>query len=325
MKFLVTGGCGFIGSSLVRNLVDKFPESEIHNIDKLTYAANNSLNSMGSQSNYFFYKEDICNYSVLCSLIDSIQPNVIFHLAAESHVDNSIRSPYAFINTNIIGTFNLLEASKKFCSEHESKSFKFIHVSTDEVFGDLPLDEAPFTEISRYQPSSPYSASKAGSDLLVKAWNRTYDLPAIVTNCSNNYGPFQDSEKFIPTIIGALNSQKKIPIYGNGMQVRDWLYVGDHADALIQIAIKGIAGESYNIGGDNEISNLDLVSKIIQIYFNGELDRDELMKHINFIEDRPGHDKRYAINSSKILDDLNWKPSTNADENFKKTIEWFKK
>lgn len=325
MNFLVTGGCGFIGSTLVRRLIEQFPDSEVHNIDKLTYAANNSLDQLAGYKNYFFYNEDICDLVTLSELVLTIKPSIIFHLAAESHVDNSISSPYEFIQTNIVGTYNLLEAAYKLHQLTNPENFKFIHISTDEVFGDLPMHEKPFTELSRYQPSSPYSSSKAASDHLVKAWNRTYDLPTIVTNCSNNYGPFQDTEKFIPTIINSLNSKLKIPIYGDGQQIRDWLYVDDHADALIEVAKNGIVGSSYVIGGENELSNIELVTKIINIFHNITVDKSSILHYVDFVSDRPGHDKRYAIDSSKIIEELNWRPQVNADEGLISTIDWYKK
>jgi len=324
MNFLVTGGCGFIGSNLVRRLIEIFPDSEVHNIDKLTYAANNSLDQLADNKNYFFYHEDICNIDLLSDLVLTIKPSIIFHLAAESHVDNSISSPYDFIQTNIIGTFNLLEAAYKLYKQTNPINFKLIHISTDEVFGDLSMDDKPFTEFSRYQPSSPYSSSKASSDHLVKAWNRTYNLPTIVTNCSNNYGPFQDNEKFIPTIINSLKSNLKIPVYGDGLQIRDWLYVDDHADALIEVAKNGIVGSSYVIGGENELSNIELVSKIINIFHNIKVDKRSILDFVDFVSDRPGHDKRYAIDSSKIIEELNWMPKVNVDEGLISTIDWYK-
>jgi len=328
-RILVTGGYGFIGSSLIRNLL-KQDSYEILNIDKLSYSSN-LLNIPDSSENinYSFLQMDICNKQKLIHIVKEFAPHQIFHLAAESHVDNSIESPDEFIQSNIIGTFNILEASRLFFQELEKQhkeNFKFIHISTDEVYGDLAEDSKElFHEKFPYNPNSPYSASKASSDHLVRAWCRTFSIPTIITNCSNNYGPYQHAEKLIPkTITNALQA-KKIPIYGSGLQVRDWLYVDDHTHCLIKIAGSANSGENFCIGGNNEIHNLEVVRKICKI-----LDKlapssslDTYASLISFVDDRPGHDLRYAIDTSKISSVIGWKPEINFHEGLEKTVLWY--
>ncbi len=330
MKVIVTGGAGFIGSALVRKLVTN-SDYEILVIDSLTYASQLlSLEHALEETNLTFSKVDITNFDQVNEEISNFSPDFIFNLAAETHVDRSIDFPEPFIKTNIIGTFNLLQASLIYwsgISEEKKKDFRFLHVSTDEVFGDLDLESTPFTEESKYEPSSPYSASKASSDHLVRAWHRTYNLPVLLTNCSNNYGPFQLYEKLIPLIILKCLRGEKLPIYGSGSQIRDWLYVEDHAEALIRVITKGKIGESYNIGANCEKTNLDLVKEICKIMDEVILEKPKNIKSflelIIHVDDRPGHDKRYAIDSSKIQDELGWYPSETFDSGLRKTISWF--
>lgn len=327
-KILVTGGAGFIGSALIRHLI-KDTNYKICNIDKLTYASDQrSLLEITKSDRYEFNKVDICIKADLQKIFNAYKPNIVMHLAAESHVDNSISSPSEFINSNIFGTYNLLEVSKDYFNNLDidsQKNFIFHHISTDEVYGDLDNDDPLFNEETRYAPSSPYSASKAASDHLVRAWHRTYNLPTIVTNCSNNYGPYQFPEKLIPkTIINALQN-KKIPIYGNGNQIRDWLFVNDHVEALLLTAENAKIGETYNIGGFNEIKNIEVVETICKIL--DELSPSDSLESykqlITFVDDRPGHDNRYAIDSNKILNDLGWNPSETFNSGIKKTVEWY--
>ncbi len=329
-KFLVTGGAGFIGSAVVRNILNKTNHMVI-NIDKLTYAGNlESLKSVENLANYSFHEIDICNKNQIYDLINHFKPTHIMHLAAESHVDRSIDGPEDFIKTNIYGTYSLLEATRKYLKtapELVNESFRFHHISTDEVFGDLDESDQLFNEFTPYDPSSPYSASKAASDHLVRAWNKTYNIPTLITNCSNNYGPYHFPEKLIPhVILNALNG-KKLPIYGNGQQIRDWLYVDDHADALYHVITRGRVGETYNIGGNNEKTNLEVVHSICEILDelvpNKSNDSNHFKDLITFVPDRPGHDKRYAIDSTKIQKELNWKPSESFDSGLRKTIKWF--
>ena len=334
MKILVTGGAGFIGSAVIRYIIKNTSNSVI-NIDKLTYAGNlESLASISNSESYFFEKIDICNRVELDRVFKKYKPNVVMHLAAESHVDRSISGPAEFIQTNIVGTYTLLEASKEYwnkLSAENKDSFRFHHISTDEVYGDLPHpDESNgvlplFTEETPYSPSSPYSASKASSDHLVRAWHRTYGLPVLITNCSNNYGPYHFPEKLIPLVILNAIEGKKIPIYGKGDQIRDWLYVDDHAEALYQVVTKGIVGQTYNIGGHNEKKNLDVVKSICKIL-------DELIPkgsmysdQIKFVHDRPGHDRRYAIDATKIEIELGWAPKETFESGLKKTVQWYLK
>lgn len=323
MKIIVTGGAGFIGSALIKNLINQ-KDCDILNIDKLTYASNLHSLERISSNNYALLEADICDEYVIPDAINNFRPDAIFHLAAESHVDRSIESPGEFIKTNINGTYNLLNASLNYWEKLDSlrkENFRFIHVSTDEVYGSLDLNQKPFNETSRYKPNSPYSASKASSDHLARAWHKTFKFPSIITNCSNNYGPFQSVDKLIPlTIKNALNGFD-IPVYGDGKQIRDWLYVDDHANALISIADKGKIGETYCIGGNSEIPNIEVVNMICDII--GNLKNKDIKGHIKYISDRPGHDFRYAIDSSKLLKATGWQPQYNFDEGINKTIEWY--
>lgn len=330
MKVLVTGGAGFIGSSLIRHLVlrEKF---SVVNVDKLTYAGNSeSLVDVEGSSLYCFEKVDICDEELIARIILKHRPNFIMHLAAESHVDRSINSPADFISTNIIGTFNLLQSARRYFDSLdlvEKKKFRFHHISTDEVYGDLAITDDLFTEQTPYSPSSPYSASKAASDHLVRAWGRTYGLPVIITNCSNNYGPYHFPEKLIPhTILNALHG-KPLPVYGNGMQIRDWLYVDDHAKALIKVVTEGKIGETYNIGGQNEKTNLEVVKSICELLEelapNKPVGVNTYQDLITFVNDRPGHDSRYAIDASKIDRELNWVPQETFDTGLRKTVKWY--
>jgi dTDP-glucose 4,6-dehydratase len=329
-KILVTGGAGFIGSAMVRHLIDR-TNSTVINVDKLTYSGNlQSLESVKNNKNYFFENVDICNINDLDRVFNEYQPDVIVHLAAESHVDRSIDSPAEFIQTNVIGTFNLLESAKGYWKElkgHKKENFRFLHVSTDEVYGDLEGTSNFFTENTPYNPSSPYSASKASSDHLVRAWFRTFKIPVLITNCSNNYGPCQFPEKLIPHIILSAQKGEKLPVYGDGKQIRDWLYVEDHVRALLAVLMKGEPGHTYNIGGNNEIQNIDVVKRICTILdskipsqLNGLKSFSEL---ISFVKDRPGHDQRYAIDASKIQTEIKWNPKENFDSGLEKTISWY--
>jgi len=330
MKILVTGGAGFIGSALIRYILSN-TEDSIVNLDKLTYAGNlESLAVVESNPRYQFEKVDICDKAELDRVFSAHQPDVVMHLAAESHVDRSIDGPAAFIETNIIGTYQLLEAARHYWRELDAKRqsrFKFHHISTDEVYGDLPNMTDLFTETTPYAPSSPYSASKASSDHLVRAWQRTYGLPVIVTNCSNNYGPFHFPEKLIPLMILNALEGKALPIYGNGQQIRDWLYVEDHARALYRVVTQGVIGETYNIGGHNEQKNIDVVMTICELLEelaptkpNGVTRYSDL---ITYVDDRPGHDLRYAIDASKIAAELGWHPEETFHSGIRKTVEWY--
>ncbi|MGS0692270.1 dTDP-glucose 4,6-dehydratase [Shewanella sp. 30m-9] len=334
---LITGGAGFIGSALVRFLI-KYTNSVVVNLDKLTYASNSeSLADVELSNRYALVQGDICDRALIDKLLIQYQPDAIIHLAAESHVDRSIDGPAEFMQTNIIGTYTLLEASRAYYAslkEDKKCAFRFHHVSTDEVFGDL-ADGELFTEQTRYDPSSPYSASKAASDHLVRAWHRTYGLPVVVTNCSNNYGPFQHHEKLIPQTICNALAGKTIPIYGNGQQVRDWLYVEDHVSALYTVLTEGEMGETYNIGGSCEKRNIDVVNLICELLEELASDNPNSLKCsqnkigfkslISYIQDRPGHDVRYAIDSSKIQSELGWKPLESFESGLRKTVEWYVK
>lgn len=328
MKLVVTGGAGFIGSAVIRHIIEKTPH-QVLNIDKLTYAGNlESLNSISKNSRYQFSQTDICDREALDQLFLAFQPDLVMHLAAESHVDRSITGSAAFVETNIIGTYQLLEAARNYWNnleEHKKIAFRFHHISTDEVYGDLEGTDALFLETTSYAPSSPYSASKASSDHLVRAWHRTYGLPTIVTNCSNNYGPYHFPEKLIPLVILNALESKPLPIYGKGDQVRDWLYVEDHARALYKVVTEGIVGETYNIGGHNEKQNIDVVKTICSILdeLRPQANNTPYASLITFVKDRPGHDLRYAIDASKIKNDLGWTPQETFETGIRKTVEWY--
>jgi dTDP-glucose 4,6-dehydratase len=320
---IVTGGAGFIGSAVVRLLIEE-TDYRVINIDKLTYAGNlKNLASVKNNSRYVFKKLDICNKQVMKEIFTKYKPDILMHLAAESHVDRSISSSGDFIATNIIGTYNLLEAAREYVIKLKPSNFIFHHISTDEVFGDLDESEALFTENSVYAPSSPYSASKASSDHLVRAWHRTYGLPVVVTNCSNNYGSYQFPEKLIPLVINNAIVGKKLPIYGKGEQIRDWLFVDDHAKALLLVVEKGKVGETYNIGGNNEFKNIDVVKMICGILDELKPTDKKYETLIKFVTDRAGHDKRYAIDSSKIQKELGWKPEETFETGLRKTVKWY--
>jgi dTDP-glucose 4,6-dehydratase len=327
MNILVTGGAGFIGSALCRHLVE-IGETVI-NVDKLTYAGNlASLRSVETRANYRFVNADICNEAALGELMRRERIDRVIHLAAETHVDRSIDGPAQFIETNIVGTFRLLQASLKYwrqLSETAQRQFRFHHVSTDEVFGDLPFDDSTFNEQTPYAPSSPYSASKAASDHLVRAWHHTFGLPIVMSNCSNNYGPYHFPEKLIPLVILNALDEKPLPVYGAGMNVRDWLYVEDHARALALIASQGTIGESYNIGGSCERSNLAVVQAICDILDSAKPRRNQKSYRdlICFVADRPGHDRRYAMDTAKIESELGWKPQESFETGLSQTIAWY--
>jgi dTDP-glucose 4,6-dehydratase len=330
MKILVTGGAGFIGSAVVRHIIEN-TRDEVRVVDCLTYAGNlESLAPVSGNERYSFSQTDITDAKSVAEQFSNFRPDIVMHLAAESHVDRSIDGPAAFIQTNLIGTFTLLEAARHYwltLEPGQKQAFRFHHISTDEVYGDLHGTDDLFTEETPYAPSSPYSASKAGSDHLVRAWNRTYGLPVVVTNCSNNYGPYHFPEKLIPlTILNAL-AGKPLPVYGNGEQIRDWLYVEDHARALYKVATEGRSGETYNIGGHNERKNIDVVRTICAI-----LDKvveqkpgniSQFADLITFVKDRPGHDLRYAIDAAKIQRDLGWVPEETFESGIEKTVHWY--
>ena len=327
MRILITGGAGFIGSALIRHLLNN-TDHQVLNLDKLTYAGNlESLGSVAENPRYQFLQADIGDSATVSQALAEFQPDAIMHLAAESHVDRSIDGPAAFIQTNIVGTYALLEATRNYWSQLDSASkaaFRFHHISTDEVYGDLHGVDDLFTETTPYAPSSPYSASKAASDHLVRAWQRTYGLPVLITNCSNNYGPFHFPEKLIPLVILNALDGKPLPVYGNGQQVRDWLYVEDHARALLTVVTEGQVGETYNIGGHNEQKNLHVVESICALLDELQPRAEGFYKEqISFVADRPGHDLRYAIDASKIERELGWKPTETFDSGLRKTVLWY--
>nr|BCN22269.1 dTDP-glucose 4,6-dehydratase [Vibrio mimicus] len=329
-RILITGGAGFIGSAVIRHII-KNSKDIVMNVDKLTYAGNlNSLVEVLNSDRYFFENTDICDQSSINKIFSTFKPTKIMHLAAESHVDRSIDDSREFIKTNILGTFTLLECARKYWSvlaEDSKADFKFHHISTDEVYGDLDGDEDLFKETTSYNPSSPYSASKASSDHLVRAWGRTYGLPVIITNCSNNYGPYHFPEKLIPHMILNALQGKKLPVYGNGEQIRDWLFVEDHAKALFCVLKNGKSGETYNIGGHNEVKNIDVVKIICNILNEMIESKPNKIKKfeelITFVDDRPGHDRRYAIDASKIKSELGWEPEETFETGIRKTVEWY--
>lgn len=330
MKVIITGGAGFIGSAVIRHLIHN-ADHEIINIDKLTYAGNlDSLLSINDSNRYHFEQVDICNAKEVARVFLSHQPDALMHLAAESHVDRSIDGAAEFIQTNIVGTYVLLDEAKKYWESLEGdkkQSFRFHHVSTDEVYGDLDNLDDLFTEDTAYAPSSPYSASKASSDHLVRAWQRTFGLPTLITNCSNNYGSYQFPEKLIPVVILNALAGEPLPVYGDGKQIRDWLYVDDHARALVRVLEQGEVGETYNIGGHNEKTNLQVIHTVCEILDELRPDKPNNLKNyadlITYVKDRPGHDLRYAIDASKIADKLNWVPDETFGTGIRKTVQWY--
>ncbi|MEL0208518.1 MAG: dTDP-glucose 4,6-dehydratase [Gammaproteobacteria bacterium] len=328
---LITGAAGFIGSNFANFLHELNPETKIIILDKLTYAGDiKNLENLLDKKNNTFYELDICDHQALRKIFEKYKPSKVVNFAAESHVDRSISSPSAFIETNIIGTYTLLEVCKSFYENLESNNkseFRFLHVSTDEVFGSLKKDESKFTEENQFKPNSPYAASKASSDHLCRAYFKTYNLPVLISNCSNNYGPYQYPEKLIPLCIKNAMNNKKIPIYGDGLQIRDWLYVKDHCEAIKLILDTGRVGQTYNVGGNNEITNIDIVTMICEI-----LDKNapsatvgSYKNLIEYVDDRKGHDRRYAVDSSKIMRELGWKPSVDFKKGLEYTIEWYLK
>ena len=337
-KLLITGGAGFIGSAVIRHIISNTDHSVV-NVDKLTYAGNlESLVSIESDSRYAFEQVDICDAKEIKRVFNEHQPDIVMHLAAESHVDRSIDGPGEFIQTNIVGTYVLLEEARDYWNSlkgDKKDNFKFHHVSTDEVYGDLEGTDDLFTEETPYAPSSPYSAAKASSDHLVRAWQRTFKFPTLITNCSNNYGPYQFPEKLIPLIILNALEGKDLPIYGNGKQIRDWLYVDDHARALLHVALTGEIGETYNIGGHNELQNIEVIETVCNILDKLKpIAQNQTIKHLKlniknykdlmvFVKDRAGHDVRYAIDATKIANELNWTPDETFATGIKKTVEWY--
>jgi dTDP-glucose 4,6-dehydratase len=330
MKILVTGGAGFIGSAVIRHIIRNTQDVAI-NLDKLTYAGNlESLSEIDSSERYYFEQVDICDRVELDRVFAQHQPDRVMHLAAESHVDRSIDGPAAFIETNVMGTYHLLEAARQYWStmdETRKAAFRFHHISTDEVYGDLEGTDDLFTETTSYAPSSPYSASKASSDHLVRAWQRTYGFPTLVTNCSNNYGPYHFPEKLIPVMILNALDGKPLPVYGDGMQIRDWLFVEDHARALYKVVTEGEIGETYNIGGHNEKANIEVVKTICSLLEELRPNKPEGIDSyealITYVKDRPGHDVRYAIDATKIAQELNWTPEETFESGIRKTVEWY--
>ncbi len=326
MKFLITGGAGFIGSAVIRHLIEDTTHKVV-NLDKLTYAGNlQSLVSISSSERYSFEQVDICDSIELKRVFETHKPDIVMHLAAESHVDRSIDGPGEFIQTNIVGTYTLLEEARNYYDSLDGSRqaiFRFHHISTDEVYGDLEGTNDLFTETTPYAPSSPYSASKASSDHLVRAWQRTYGFPTLITNCSNNYGPYHFPEKLIPLVILNALEGKPLPIYGKGEQIRDWLFVEDHARALVIVATKGIISETYNIGGHNEKKNIEVVETICDILDKRVPTTRPYRELISFVADRPGHDVRYAIDASKIAKELDWTPKETFETGLEKTVEWY--
>ena len=323
-KCLVTGGCGFIGSNYIRTVLDREEDLHVVNLDKLTYAGNiQNLDGISSK-NLTIVKGDICDVDLVNSLFEKHHFDTVVHFAAESHVDRSIEGPAEFIQTNVVGTLNLLEQSRIFINKTNNDNFRFLHVSTDEVYGSLG-DDGKFLETTPYDPSSPYSASKAGSDHLVRAWNRTFGLQTLITNCSNNYGSYQFPEKLVPLMIINCLQGNPLPVYGKGENVRDWLFVGDHCDAIHTVLAKGEIGETYNIGGNNEIKNLDVVTIICSLLdeISPRENGSSYSDLITFVKDRPGHDFRYAIDAGKIQNDLGWSPNESFETGIRKTIHWY--
>ena len=325
---LVTGGAGFIGANYVLQELGRMT-STLVNLDKLTYAGNlQTLKSISEKPNYHFYQGDIGDRALVAQILEKYQPEAVINFAAESHVDRSIHGPGDFIQTNIVGTFHLLESVRAYyekLGDGQKNKFRFLHVSTDEVYGTLDQNDPPFAETNPYEPNSPYAASKAASDHLVRAWFHTYGLPVLTTNCSNNYGPYQFPEKLIPlTIHNALKS-KPLPVYGDGKQIRDWLYVEDHCDAIRVVLERGRLGETYNIGGNNEKTNISVVETICRILdqLRPRPDQKSYSEQITFVKDRPGHDRRYAINASKIANELGWKPKETFESGIQKTVQWY--
>ena len=332
MKILITGGAGFIGSAVVRHIINNTQDAVI-NVDKLTYAGNlESVKDVSDSERYRFVKLDICDTDGLLKVMNEHAPDAIMHLAAESHVDRSITGPADFVQTNVVGTYSLLEATRQYWNslgEEKKQAFRFHHISTDEVYGDLPhpdemSGELPlFTETTPYAPSSPYSSTKAASDHLVRAWGRTYKLPVIITNCSNNYGPYHFPEKLIPLIIINALEKKPLPVYGKGDQIRDWLYVEDHARALYKVVTEAKPGSTYNIGGHNEKKNLEVVKTVCALLDELKPSEGHYADLITYVNDRPGHDRRYAIDSTKIQNELGWKPEETFETGMRKTVEWY--
>jgi len=321
--FLITGGCGFIGSNFILKLI-KSSNNKILNLDKLSYASKYNHLKNFHHKNYHFLKQDICNKNKLELIFKKYKPTVVVNFAAESHVDRSIINPNDFIKNNIIGTFSLLEASYNYWTKLKNKKkFRFIQISTDEVYGTLNKSDESFTENTKYDPSSPYSASKASADHIVKSYFKTFKFPCMVTNCSNNYGPYQFPEKLIPVIIRSLVKNNKIPIYGDGQQIREWLFVEDHCDAILKVINKGVIGESYNIGSKNEIANIELVKKIIKAYNNITGSNKDLNSSVKYVKDRLGHDFRYSVNCKKLQSQLGWKNETPFMKSLTQTINWY--